>query len=147
MTNILDATSNEPLYTLSITSKLSGIPAHSIRQYIDKGLILPFKLDSKRHLFSQSDIKRLNRINEQLDRQGLNIAGIKALMAQIPCWAIRNCSPSNRNNCEAYHSVSNPCWEASEKERECKNENCRECDVYRMVEKNQELKSWLKNVL
>lgn len=28
-----------PVYTLGITSKLSNTPLHSIRQYIDKGLI------------------------------------------------------------------------------------------------------------
>jgi len=32
-----------PVYTLSVTADLSGIPDHSIRQYIDKGLIIPFK--------------------------------------------------------------------------------------------------------
>jgi len=90
MNKVTELKSNEPLYTLSIAVKLSGIPAHSIRQYTDKGLIIPFKLDSKRHLFSQNDVIRLNQINEQLDKQGLNIAGIKALMAQIPCWTIRN---------------------------------------------------------
>jgi DNA-binding transcriptional MerR regulator len=33
----------------------SGIPVHSIRQYIDKGLIIPFKKESNRNLFSQVD--------------------------------------------------------------------------------------------
>jgi len=136
--------STEPLYTLSIAAKLSGIPAHSIRQYIDKGLIIPFTLDSKRHLFSQLDIICLNHINEQLDKQGLNIAGIKALMAQIPCWTIHNCPIRKRKKCQAYYSITNPCWEASEKNRQCKNEDCRECDVYRFVAKNQEVKSLLK---
>jgi MerR family transcriptional regulator/heat shock protein HspR len=147
MSKTIELKSNEPLYTLSIAAKLSGIPTHSIRQYIDKGLIIPFKLDSKRHLFSQIDIIHLIHINEQLDKQGLNIAGIKALMAQIPCWAIRNCSTKNRNKCQAYHSITNPCWEASEKNRECKNEDCRECDVYRIVAKNQDVKSLLKTLL
>ena len=139
--------STTPVYTLSTTSTLSGIPVHSIRQYIDKGLIIPLKLDSKRHLFSQIDIIRLNHINEQLAKQGLNIAGIKALMAQIPCWAVRKCSTRNRNKCEAYHSITNPCWEASEKNRECKNDNCRECDVYRIAANNKDIKSLLKTLL
>ena len=147
MNKTIDPKSNEPLYTRSIAAKLSDIPAHSIRQYIDKGLIIPFKLDSKRHLFSQVDIIRLNNTNEQLDKQGLNIAGIKALMAQIPCWAIRKCSTRNRNKCQAYHSITNPCWKASEKNRECRNEDCRECDVYRILANNQDVKSLLKTLL
>jgi DNA-binding transcriptional MerR regulator len=54
---------------------LSGIPVHSIRQYIDKGLISPFKKESNRNLFSQVDILRLKFINNQLNEDGLNIAG------------------------------------------------------------------------
>ncbi|MBP1666607.1 MAG: hypothetical protein H6Q23_1467, partial [Bacteroidetes bacterium] len=29
--------STTPVYTMSVTADLSGIPVHSIRQYIDKG--------------------------------------------------------------------------------------------------------------
>ncbi len=35
---------------LVLLLSLSEIPAHSIRQYIDIGLLIPFKLESKRHL-------------------------------------------------------------------------------------------------
>ncbi len=147
MNKIIRPKINEPFYTLAIASKLSGIPNHSIRQYIDRGLIIPYKLESKRHLFSDVDIIRLNYIDEQLDMHGLNIAGIKALMAHIPCWTIRNCSRRNRNKCQAFQSITEPCWEASEKDNECKNEICRKCDVYRMADKDQDVKSWLKILL
>jgi hypothetical protein len=43
--------STTPVYTLSVTADLSGIPVHSIRQYIDKGLMIPFKKESSRNLF------------------------------------------------------------------------------------------------
>jgi len=46
--------STTPVYTLSITSTFSGIPIYSIRQYIDKGLIIPFRKESNRNLFSLS---------------------------------------------------------------------------------------------
>jgi MerR family transcriptional regulator/heat shock protein HspR len=121
---------NEPVYTLGIASQLSGIPSHSIRQYIDRGLLIPYKLDSKRHLFSPGDINRLKQIHVLIHERGLNFAGIRALMAMIPCWAIRPCSESDRTACSAYTAQSHPCWEASEKGRLCKNENCRECEVY-----------------
>ena len=140
-------TSTTPVYTLSVTSNLSGIPAHSIRQYIDKGLIIPFKKESSRNLFSQVDILRLKFINKLLDEDGLNIAGIKTLLAIIPCWAIRECSAGERETCQAYHSDANPCWEASEKGTLCKNSNCRECDVYRIVEDYPDVKSFLKTLI
>jgi MerR family transcriptional regulator/heat shock protein HspR len=138
---------NSPVFTLSVTSKLSGIPTTSIRQYIDRGLIIPFKKQTGRHLFSHEDINRLKYFHEQLNVMGLNIAGIKALLALIPCWAIRECSTRDRLECQGYHSVTDPCWEASEKGRECKNMDCRECGVYRIFENNQDIKSLLKTLI
>jgi MerR family transcriptional regulator/heat shock protein HspR len=139
--------STTPIYTLSIASDLSKIPVHSIRQYIDKGLILPYHKETNRHLFSQVDILRLKYINKLLNEEGLNIAGIRALFALIPCWAIRSCSVKVREKCEAFQSDTYPCWEASEKGPECKNSDCRECDVYRIVENYPDVKSFLKTVI
>jgi MerR family transcriptional regulator/heat shock protein HspR len=139
-------TSTTPVYTLSITAGLSGIQIHSIRQYIDKGLIIPFKKESGRNLFSQVDILRLKFIHILLDEHGLNIAGIRALLALIPCWAIRECSNNERETCQAYSSETYPCWEASEKGTLCKNTNCRECEVYHIVENYPDVKSFLKTI-
>jgi MerR family transcriptional regulator/heat shock protein HspR len=139
--------STTPVYTLSTSSTLSGIPVHSIRQYIDKGLIIPFKKESNRNLFSQVDILRLKYIHNLLNDDGLNIAGIRTLLALIPCWAIRQCSAGERKTCQAYHSDASPCWEASEKGILCKNTNCRECDVYRIVETYVNVKSFLKTFI
>jgi MerR family transcriptional regulator/heat shock protein HspR len=139
--------STAPVFTLSTTSTLSGIPVHSIRQYIDKGLIIPFKKESSRNLFSQVDILRLKYIHNLLSEDGLNIAGIRALLALIPCWAITECSMAERETCQAYHSDAYPCWEASEKGTLCKNTNCRECEVYRIVEDYPDVKSFLKTLM
>jgi MerR family transcriptional regulator/heat shock protein HspR len=139
--------STTPVYTLSVTADLSGIPVHSIRQYIDKGLMIPFKKGSNRNLFSQVDILRLKYIHKLLEKDGLNIAGIRALLALIPCWAIRLCSDEERKSCQAYISETNPCWEASEKGTLCKNTNCRECEVYRIVENYPGVKSFLKAII
>lgn len=136
-----------PVYTLSTASALSGIKIHSIRQYIDKGLIIPFRKESYRNLFSQVDILRLKYIHKLLNEGGLNIAGIRALLALIPCWMIRPCTTKERENCQAYHSDVYPCWEASEKGQGCKNTDCRECDVYRIVENYPDIKSYLKTII
>jgi len=140
-------TSSAPVYTLSIAAALSGIPVHSIRQYIDKGLIIPFKKESSRNLFSQVDILRLKYIHKLLTEDGLNIAGIRTLLAHIPCWAIRQCSDEERGKCQAYHSNANPCWEASEKGTLCKNTNCRECEVYLIVESYPDIKSFIRTII
>ncbi len=147
ITNPKKSDENSPLFTLGIASQLSGIPAHSIRQYIDRGLLIPLKLNSKRHLFSQNDISRLKHIHLLIHKKGLNFAGIRALMAILPCWAIRKCTDKERNACNAYTANYYPCWEASEKGRMCRNENCRECRVYKDISKNLNLKSVIRELI
>ena len=139
--------STTPVYTLSITSTLSGIAVHSIRQYIDKGLIIPYRKESNRNLFSQTDILRLKYIHKLLNEDGLNIAGIRSVLALIPCWAIRECSAEEREKCQAFKSDTFPCWEASEKGTLCKNTDCRECEVYRIVENYPDVKSFIKTLI
>ena len=138
---------NKPVFTLSVASGLSGIRAHSIRQYIDMGLLIPFKLESGRHLFSQNDISRLRSIQVLIHKQGLNFAGIRTLMGMVPCWAIRKCPESDRKSCVASRDSFQPCWEASEKGKLCKNENCRDCKVYQSLDSDAGIKPLLNNLL
>jgi MerR family transcriptional regulator/heat shock protein HspR len=139
--------SNMPLFTLGIAAQLSEIPAHSIRQYIDEGLIIPYKLESKRHLFSRKDIDRLQVIRALIHDRGLNFSGIRALTAMLPCWSIRDCSEDDRKSCGAYADDFQPCWNSSEKGRHCKNENCRDCVVYQSLDKDAGVKALIKTLL
>ena len=96
---------------------------------------------------TQSDISCLKNIHVLIHDKGLNFAGIRALMAMIPCWAIRQCSESDRVSCNAYNENYNPCWESSQKGRMCKNEDCRECDVYENITNEVDLKSVIKKLI
>lgn len=144
MISLDNKNSSDPVYTLAVASKLSSTPAHSIRQYIDKGLIIPFRTATNRHLFSEVDILRLKCIGKYLRDQGLNIAGINALFSIIPCWIIRPCDMSNRLECEAYTSIKSPCWMASNKGLKCRNTDCRKCEVYKLPEKCAGPKEFIK---
>ncbi len=134
----------EPIYTLSVASRLSGISVYTIQQYIRQGLILPYKTVTNRNLFSEIDIERLLNIRRLIDDQGLNIAGIKALYSLIPCWILKPCTDKVRKSCEAYESSVFPCWEAAEKGPECKHIDCRTCKVYRVLVEHKDIKSLLK---
>lgn len=131
----------EHIYTLGIASRLSEIPTHSIRQYIDKGLILPYKTETKRHLFSEIDIQRLRNIKKYID-SGLNIAGIKMLYAQIPGYLINSCTEKDCERCEAFHSSLQPCWIANKDDMNCKDKDCQTCDVYKMADPVEDLKKF-----
>ena len=135
-----------PIYTLEVASELSGTATHSIRQYVDRGLIIPYKKKNNRQLFSEADIGRLRWIRKLIDEQGLNVAGIKAVYSLIPCWNIKQCSEEDRTHCDAYHSSTQSCWEASCKGSNCKKINCRVCPVYRIPENFQDVKTLLKEL-
>lgn len=137
--------STDPIYTLAVASKLSGIPTHSIRQYIDKGLILPCVTKTNRHLFSEVDVERLINIKKYIN-EGLNIAGIKSLYAQIPGFLINECQEKNCNVCESFLQANIPCWITNEEKVKCGNKECRECDVYKMTNPVVDLRKYLVKI-
>lgn len=131
----------DPVYTLGVASKLSGIPPHSIRQYIEKGLVIPFRTETKRHLFSEIDILRLKSIKKYIN-SGLNIAGLKALYAQVHGSMINSCVSDNCENCAAFVSSNLPCWVANKDNVKCLNKDCRTCEVYMMADPVEDLKEY-----
>ena len=139
--------SSEPIFTLSVAAKLSNTSIYSLRQYVDKGLVRPFRKDSNRHLYSEVDVLRIKCIRRYLNEYGLNIAGIKAIFALVPCWVIKPCSKEDQRECDAFTSLSKPCWELSNKGAKCRNEDCQNCEVYQLPEKCDDVKSMLKKVI
>jgi len=139
---INDATT--PTYPLRVASELSGTSIYALRQYVDLGLIIPYKTEKNRRLYSKVDIQRINCIRRFLDEYGLNIAGIKAMFAQVPCWILRPCTPTDQANCDAYNSTHIPCWWVNNKGAECKDADCRTCTVYRLPEHCVDVKSIFK---
>lgn len=133
-----------PLYPLRVAAELTGTSVYALRQYVDLGLIIPYKTSTNRRLYSKVDIQRIKCIRKNLDEQGLNIAGIKALLASVPCWLIKPCPIEDREKCDAYTSVREPCWQVTVKGPTCQNVDCRECDVYRLQERCNDLKSIIK---
>lgn len=132
---------NDPVYTLSIASKLSGIPTHSIRQYIDKGLLLPYRTETNRHLFSEIDILRLKNIKKYIE-DGLNIAGIKTLYAQLHGYFINTLLTDNCENCTAFNDSNLPCWVACKENSTCRDKDCRTCEVYMIADPVRDLKEY-----
>ena len=135
-----------PLYPLRVAAELTNTSVYTLRQYVDLGLILPFKTQTNRRLYSKVDIQRILCIRKYLDNYGLNIAGIKVLFAAVPCWLIKPCTQSDYEQCDAYTSLNEPCWQVSVKGPSCQNIDCRVCEVYRLPEKCNDLKSIFKKL-
>ena len=135
-----------PLYPLRVAAELTGTSVYALRQYVDLGLIIPYKTPTNRRLYSKVDIQRILCIRKYLDEYGLNIAGIKVLFAAVPCWLIKPCTESDCEQCDAYTSLTQPCWQVSVKGPTCQNIDCRVCEVYRLPEECNDLKSIFKKL-
>ena len=135
-----------PLYPLRVAAELTGTSIYALRQYVDLGLILPYKTPTNRRMYSKVDIQRILCVRNYLDKYGLNIAGIKALFAAVPCWLIKPCTESDCEQCDAYTSLTQPCWQVSAKGPICQNTDCRICIVYRLPEECNDLKSIIKKL-
>ncbi|NOZ74332.1 MAG: MerR family transcriptional regulator [FCB group bacterium] len=133
-----------PLFPLRVAAELTKTSVYALRQYVDLGLIIPFRTPTNRYLYSKTDIQRILCIRRHLDEYGLNIAGIRALFAQVPCWLVKPCPIEDCLTCDAYTSVIEPCWQVTVKGPTCQQADCRTCNVYRLPEKCQDLKTLFK---
>jgi MerR family transcriptional regulator/heat shock protein HspR len=140
----IDIDKREPVYPIGIIAKKFKISVHTLRLYEAEGLILPYKTKTRRRYYSESDINRIACIRDMIEKKRLNIAGIKSLLAMVPCWKILPCSEEERNNCEAYTNFSEPCWVVKSKADKCKYLECRKCLIYQSVANCNDFKEYLK---
>ena len=138
---------NNPKYTISNAAMLLDISVHTMRMYEREGLIIPFKKVSGQRLYSDLDIDRIKCIRQSIKDEKLNIQGIRKILSLIPCWAIVECSDTDRANCHAYSSFSKPCWMHNHKDNVCVRKDCRECEVYHSFGTCESIKNKLKNLL
>jgi MerR family transcriptional regulator, heat shock protein HspR len=133
-----------PVYAIGVAAGLIGVSVHTLRLYESEGLIIPRRTKSKHRLYSQIDIERLQCIRVMIENHGFNLAGIKGMMSLAPCWGIKGCSDSDRENCAAYVIAVEPCWVVKSKNTACYDEDCADCPVYKEVTTCQNMKSFLK---
>lgn len=103
---------------------------HAIRRYEREGLLIPFRSPAGTRWYVREDMEWIRKIRSLL-QEGLNFAGIRRLLAQIPCWAMRPCTQEERERCLMALVATAPCWSAPE--RVCPEElqDCYHCPAYR----------------
>ena len=68
------------VYVISVAAELAGVHPQTLRIYERKGLVDPARTGGGSRRYSDDDIARLRRIQD-LTNAGLNLAGVKAVMA------------------------------------------------------------------
>ena len=71
---------DEPVYIISVVSKLVGIPVWTLRELDRAGIVKAKRLGKKSRLYCLRDIKRLEYIHYLMEEEGVNIRGIKIIL-------------------------------------------------------------------
>jgi MerR family transcriptional regulator/heat shock protein HspR len=140
----IEINDSDPVYTIGIIADKFNISVHTLRLYESEGLILPFKTETKRRLYSNNDIRRIKCIRDMIENQKLNFAGIKWALSMIPCWKLLPCTEKDRESCDAYTETTMPCWSVPHKAEKCQKLDCRECHVYQNFSNCNNFKEYLK---
>jgi MerR family transcriptional regulator/heat shock protein HspR len=68
------------VFMISVAAELSDMHPQTLRMYEARGLITPKRSPKKTRLYSQSDVERLRRIQQMTSEEGLNLAGVEAVL-------------------------------------------------------------------
>jgi MerR family transcriptional regulator/heat shock protein HspR len=122
----------EPVFTIGTIAKKLDLAVQTIRLYEQEGLILPFKTETRRRMYSLHDLQRLRCIRNLIKKDGLNLQGIKKMMSLIPCWEYKGGLDEDCQECPAYSQTQGPCWSLEKVGDKCVGKDCRSCPVYRL---------------
>src|SRR5699024_8097960 len=72
--------SEKTLYVISVAAERAGMHAQTLRTYDRLGLVTPERTSGGGRRYSERDIELLRRIQELSQEDGVNLAGIKAII-------------------------------------------------------------------
>jgi len=71
---------DEPVYVISIVSKLVDLPVWTLRQLDKAGVVSPKRIGRKSRFYSLKDIRRLEYVHYLMEEKRVNIHGIKLII-------------------------------------------------------------------
>jgi MerR family transcriptional regulator/heat shock protein HspR len=119
--------------TINTAAQKLGVSVPTLRLYEKEGLICPVRTPTKRRLYSLNDLRIIETIQHLIHVHGLNFAGIRRLLALLPCWKIRRDDRALCRNCKVPSITDKPCWSSGESLWRKFNANCQSCPVYEMA--------------
>ncbi len=65
---------------IGVAAQLCGVHPQTLRQYERLGLVNPSRVGSKNRLYSESDIRRVRRVQRLTQEMGVNLAGVDLIL-------------------------------------------------------------------
>ena len=76
---MVDLGAHQAVYSISVTSELTGVNPQMLRIYEQKGLLTPYRTEGGTRRYSGDDVDRIAEITTLLSA-GLNLAGIERVL-------------------------------------------------------------------
>lgn len=116
-----------------------NISVDLLRLYERESLLIPLKSSKGTRYFTERDYPWITTLLRLVREEGLNFAGIRRLLALIPCWKLHGCDASRNTQCLQLLSAVEPCWT----EHTCcmPQADCYACEVYRTASQCENLKA------
>jgi MerR family transcriptional regulator/heat shock protein HspR len=95
---------------IGAVAKMFGVSVDLLRLYEREGLLIPLKSPKGTRYFTVHDFLWIGTILRLVREARLNFAGIRRLLALIPCWETRQCGHVRRCGCAVAADPSRPCW-------------------------------------
>lgn len=71
---------HEPVFQISVVSRMVGIHQQTIRSYERVGLLNPARSSGNTRLFSHADVERLRQVVRLVNDLGINLAGVEVIL-------------------------------------------------------------------
>lgn len=126
---------------IGAVAKHFKISVDLLRLYEREGILIPLKSPKGTRYFTEADYLWIGTILRLVREARLNFAGIRHLLALLPCYEIRHCGYQQKENCPITKDSTTPCWN---NKACCSNvQDCYTCAVYRSAPACQNLKALL----
>lgn len=99
----------QPVYSIGVVADMVKVHPETLRIWERNGLINPARC-RKRRLYSGLDLKRLDFVHRLIEKDRLNLAGVKRVIKMYPCWRRRYCAGGRPRSSRKLVNLSKPCW-------------------------------------
>ncbi|MBM4411584.1 MAG: MerR family transcriptional regulator [Chloroflexi bacterium] len=74
---------DEPVFAISVVSRMVGLHQQTIRTYERVGLVQPSRSDGNTRLYSTADVERLRQVVRLVNDLGVNLAGVEVILGLL----------------------------------------------------------------
>lgn len=128
---------------IGTVAKHFGISVDLLRMYEREGLLIPLKSPRGTRYYGEHDYHWIHTLLRLIREVRLNCAGIRRLLALLPCWRIRACGFEAKAGCPVMQDSSKPCWMNQRCCGGARAQECYFCPVYRSAPSCENLKALL----